>query len=181
MKTTKSKSTSAAQGVEESALKELFIDELKDILWAEKHLMKALPKMAKGATSEELRGCIEQHLTETENQVTRLERVFESIGQKATGKKCEAMAGLVEEGQSIMEDTEKGSLTRDAGIISASQKIEHYEIASYGTLKTLAGVLGFSEAASLLEETLIEEKNADVLLTKIAEGFVNESAKAEQK
>lgn len=181
MKTTKSKSTPAAQGVEESALKELFIDELKDILWAEKHLMKALPKMAKGATSEELRGCIEQHLVETENQVKRVEEVFKSIGEKATGKKCEAMAGLVEEGQGIMEDTEKGSLTRDAGIISASQKIEHYEIASYGTLKTLAAVLGFNEAASLLEETLNEEKNADVLLTQIAEGFVNESAKEEKK
>lgn len=182
MATTKKTKTSTAEaGVEESALKELFIDELKDILWAEKHLTKALPKMAKGATSEELRSCIEQHLAETENQITRLEKVFESIGEKATAKKCEAMAGLVEEGKTIMEDTEDGSLTRDAGIISASQKIEHYEIASYGTLKTLASVLGFTDAAALLEETLGEEKNADSLLTQIAEGFVNESAKAEQK
>lgn len=181
MKTTKSKSPSSAQGVEESALKELFVDELKDILWAEKHLTKALPKMAKGATSEELRTSIENHLVETQNQITRLESVFQSIGEKAVAKKCDAMAGLVEEGKSIMEDTEDGSMTRDAGIISASQKIEHYEIASYGTLKTLATVLGFEEAASLLDETLNEEKNADVLLTQIAEGFVNESAKAEKK
>ena len=167
--------------VEESGLKTLFIDELKDILLAEKHLVKALPKMAKGATSEELRTSIEQHLVETQNQIARLEQVFEILGQKATAKKCEAMEGLVEEGKSMMEDTEDGSLTRDAAIISAQQKIEHYEIASYGTLRTLANTLGLSEAASLLEETLEEEKNTDVLLTQIAESFVNESAKAEKE
>jgi len=173
--------TSNASGLQESGLKTLFTDELKDILWAEKHLLKALPKMAKGATSEELRSAIEKHIMETQNQVTRLEQVFELLGQKATGKKCDAMEGLVEEGKNMMEDTDEGSLTRDAAIISASQKIEHYEIASYGTLRTLANTLGLTEAASLLEETLAEEKNTDVNLTQIAESFVNESAKAEKE
>lgn len=171
--------TSHESSIQESGLKTLFTDELKDILWAEKHLLKALPKMAKSATSEELRSSLEQHIIETQNQVIRLEQVFEILGQKATGKKCDAMEGLVEEGKNLMEDTTAGTLTRDAAIISAAQKIEHYEIASYGTLRTLANTLGLSEAASLLEETLQEEKNTDVKLTQIAEGFINESAKAE--
>ena len=177
----KQNSTSSQNGLQESGLKTLFTDELKDILWAEKHLLKALPKMAKGATSDELRSSIENHIVETQNQITRLEQVFEMLGQKATGKKCDAMEGLVEEGKSMMEDTDEGSLTRDAAIISASQKIEHYEIASYGTLRTLANTLGLTEAASLLEDTLVEEKNTDVKLTQIAESFVNESAKAEKE
>ncbi|RXF69697.1 ferritin-like domain-containing protein [Arcticibacter tournemirensis] len=179
MKKQDSKSNSAR--IEESGLMNLFKDELKDIYWAEKHLAKALPKMAKGATSEELRSSIEQHLTETENQISRLEQVFELLGVKAAGKKCEAMEGLVEEGKTMLEETEDGSMTRDAAIISSAQKIEHYEIASYGTLKTLANTLGMSEAASLLEQTLNEEKNTDVKLTQIAEGFVNESAGAEKE
>lgn len=180
MKTQNSKPTKESS-IQESGLKTLFTDELKDILWAEKHLLKALPKMAKGATSEELRSSIEMHITETQNQITRLEQVFEILGEKATPKKCEAMEGLVEEGKGLLEDTEDGSLTRDAAIISASQKIEHYEIASYGTLRTLANTLGLSEAAALLEETLQEEKNTDIKLTQIAESFVNESAKAEKE
>ena len=173
--------TSVESNIQESWLKTLFTDELRDILWAEKHLLKALPKMAKGATSEELRSSLEQHVAETQNQISRLEQVFEILGEKATGKKCEAMEGLVEEGKGMMEDTEEGSLTRDAAIISASQKIEHYEIASYGTLRTLANTLGLADAAQLLEETLEEEKNTDVKLTKIAESFVNESSKAEKE
>lgn len=173
--------TTGENAIQESGLKTLFVDELKDILWAEKHLLKAMPKMAKGATSEELRSSIELHITETENQIKRLEQVFEMLGQKATAKKCEAMEGLVEEGKSMMEETEDGSLTRDAAIISSSQKMEHYEIASYGTLRTLANTLGLTEAAALLEETLEEEKNTDVKLTTIAENFVNESAKAEKE
>ena len=173
--------TSVESNIQESGLKTLFTDELRDILWAEKHLLKALPKMAKGATSEELRSSLEQHVAETQNQISRLEQVFEILGEKATGKKCEAMEGLVEEGKGMMEDTEEGSLTRDAAIISASQKIEHYEIASYGTLRTLANTLGLADAAQLLEETLEEEKNTDVKLTKIAESFVNESSKAEKE
>ena len=167
--------------VEESALNELFLDELKDIYWAEKHLAKALPKMAKNATSEELRTAIQNHLAETENQITRLESAFASIGEKAVAVKCEAMAGLLKEGEEIMSETEKGTLTRDAGIISAAQKIEHYEIASYGTLKTLARTLGYADAAELLDATLQEEKNADSLLTQIAEGGINETAKSEKE
>jgi ferritin-like metal-binding protein YciE len=183
MATTKSSNHTSeiATDVTESALNELFIDELKDIYWAEKHLVTTLPKMAKAATSEELKTAIENHLSETENHVSRLEQAFESIGEKAVAVKCEAMAGLIKEGQEIIEETEKGTITRDVGIISAAQKVEHYEIASYGTLKTLAGVLGYAEAAELLDATLQEEKNADGLLTQIAEGSINQSAKSEKK
>ena len=181
MAITKTKAPEQTTDVQESALNELFIDELKDIYWAEKHLAKALPKMAKAATSDELRTAIQNHLAETENHITRLESAFESIGVKAVAVKCEAMAGLIKEGDEIVAETEKGSLTRDAGIISAAQKIEHYEIASYGTLKTLALVLGYNEAAELLDSTLQEEKNADSLLTKIAESGINQSSKSEKK
>lgn len=181
MKTTKSNHPEITEEVTDSALNELFIDELKDIYWAEQHLTKALPKMAKAATTDELRNAIEKHLTETENHVTRLEQAFESIGEKAVAKKCEAMAGLIKEGDEIVADTEKGSITRDAGIISAGQKIEHYEIASYGTLKTLATVLGYNEAAELLNATLQEEKGADETLTQIAESSINQSARSEKK
>ncbi|MES2732941.1 MAG: ferritin-like domain-containing protein [Bacteroidota bacterium] len=173
--------TKKAKQTDESALKELFLNELKDIYWAEKHLVKNLPKMAKAATSTQLQKAFEDHLAETQNQVSRLESVFESIGEKASVKKCEAMDGLVEEAHEVIEDTEDGTLTRDVALICSGQKVEHYEIASYGTLRTLAGVLGFAQAASLLEETLQEEKNADSLLTQIAEGFVNEAAKKEKK
>jgi len=178
---TKTKKPAETTEVQDSALNELFIDELKDIYWAEKHLAKALPKMAKAATSDELRTAIQNHLSETENQITRLESVFESIEEKAVAKKCEAMAGLLKEADEIVADTEKGTYTRDAGIISAAQKVEHYEIASYGTLKTLASVLGYSEAAELLDATLQEEKNADSMLTQIAESAINTSGKTEKK
>jgi ferritin-like metal-binding protein YciE len=181
MATTKTKAPQQTTDVQESALNELFLDELKDIYWAEKNLAKALPKMAKAATSDELRTAIENHLAETENHVTRLEQVFKSIDEKAVAVKCEAMAGLLKEGDEIVEETEDGSMTRDAGIISAAQKIEHYEIASYGTLKTLAGVLGYDDAVELLEATLQEEKNADSKLTDIAEGSINQSAKSEKE
>ncbi|WP_460636880.1 YciE/YciF ferroxidase family protein [Larkinella harenae] len=167
------------KGNDEGALKELFVDELKDIYWAEKHLAKALTKMQKSATSDQLQTAFEQHRAETENHVARLEQVFEAVGEKAAAKKCDAMEGLIEEAKGIIEDTEDGSLTRDVGLISAAQKVEHYEIASYGTLKTLAQVLGYKEAAKMLEETLAEEKKTDVLLTEIAENSVNESAKNE--
>jgi ferritin-like metal-binding protein YciE len=180
MATTKNaKKAEETTNVQESALNELFIDELKDIYWAEKHLVKSLPKMAKAATSEELRAAIEKHIGETENQIARLEQVFQVIGEKAAAIKCEAMEGLIKEGESIVKDTEKGSLTRDAGIISASQKIEHYEIASYGTLRTLAGVLGYDEAVQLLEATLAEEKQTDEDLTILAVNGINSSASTE--
>ncbi|MCD8741256.1 ferritin-like domain-containing protein [Mucilaginibacter roseus] len=185
MATTKAKSkkaeTETTEIAEESALNELFIDELKDIYWAEKHLAKALPKMAKAATSDELRAAIETHLEETENQITRLESVFESVDEKAAAKKCDAMEGLIKEGESIIKDTEDGSITRDAGLISAAQKIEHYEIASYGTLRTLAATLGYDEAVELLDATLQEEKKTDGLLTELAEAGINQNAKSEKK
>ena len=161
-------------------LRELFEDQLKDIYWAEKALTKALPKMAKNATSEELVTAIEDHLEETQEQIERLEKVFELIGKKAQAKKCDAMEGLIKEGEGIMEDTEEGPV-RDAGIISAAQKVEHYEIASYGTLAAFATLLGENEAAGLLQETLEEEKAADSKLTEVAESAINLEAMEEEK
>lgn len=168
----KAKST-AAEG-----LMELYIDSLKDIYWAEKALTKALPKMAKNATSENLISSLENHLSVTEEQISRLEKVFELAGKKATAKKCEAMDGLIKEGQDIMESTEPGPV-RDAGIIAASQKIEHYEIATYGTLCAFAKTLGQKEAAALLHETLNEEKEADTTLTEAAYNTINFDAAEE--
>lgn len=162
----KAKST-AAEG-----LMELYTDSLKDIYWAEKALLKALPKMAKNAQSENLITAIDEHITVTEEQVARLERVFELAGKKAVAKKCEAMDGLIKEGQEIMESTEPGPV-RDAGIIAASQKIEHYEIATYGTLCAFAKTLGQDEAAALLHQTLAEEKDADITLTEAAYNTIN--------
>jgi len=163
----------------ESALKELFVDEIRDIYWAEKHLVAALPKLIKGATSEDLKQTITDHLEETKGQMTRLESVFALIGEKATAKKCLAMEGLLKEATELLSDTDKGTEVRDVAIISAAQKVEHYEIASYGTLRTLAGTLGYNEVQGLLDETLAEEKNADALLTQVAENYVNETAAAE--
>ena len=157
----------------------LFEDELKDIYWAEKALTKALPKMAKNATAPELKEALENHLEETEGQIQKVEEVFDIIGKKPVAKKCEAMAGLVKEGEEIMKDTEKGPM-RDAGIISAAQKVEHYEIASYGTLCTFAKTLGLEEAADLLGEILNEEKNADETLTEIAVSTINVAAMEEE-
>jgi ferritin-like metal-binding protein YciE len=178
-KTTTAKQAATRTPKEKNALKELFIDELKDIYWAEQHLVKALPKMAKGATSDELKQAINDHLEQTKNHVSRLESAFESISEKAKAVKCEAMSGLLKEAEELLEETDKGTEVRDVAIISASQKVEHYEIASYGTLKTLAGVLGFTEAQKLLDDTLQEEKAADSLLTQVAENYVNEAAAAE--
>lgn len=183
MATANSKSTPMAERTpaDESALKELFVDELKDIYWAEQHLAKGLKKLAEGSTSEKLKAAFTTHLSETEGQITRLEKVFESIGEEASAKKCEAMNGLLKEAEELLSDTEKGTEVRDVALISAAQKCEHYEIATYGTLKTLAGVLGYTDAQGMLEETLAEEKNADKLLTEIAEGGVNVSAENEKE
>ena len=137
-----------------------------------KALTKALPKMAKNASSEELVAALNEHVEVTKNQVSRLEQVFESLGKKAQAKKCDAMEGLIKEGEGIIEDTKEGPV-RDAGIIGACQKVEHYEIATYGTLASFANLLGEAEAAELLEETLAEEKEADVTLTGIAESSIN--------
>lgn len=156
-------------------LKELFIDNLKDIYWAENALVNTLPKMAANATSTNLSSTILEHLSQTENQIARLEKVFELLGEKPEGKKCEAMAGLLKEGDSILESTEPGPV-RDAGIIAASQKIEHYEIATYGTLAAFAKALGENDAAKLLTQTLAEEKEADCLLNDVALNLVNTTA-----
>ena len=165
-KTVKPKA-SAADG-----LRELFEDSLKDIYWAEKALTKALPKMAKNATSENLKTALEDHLGVTEKQVERLEQVFALIGKKAVAKKCDAMDGLIKEGNSIIEETQPGAV-RDAGIIAASQKIEHYEIATYGTLCAFAKTLDEEEVTEILHATLEEEKEADVTLTEAAYNTIN--------
>ena len=162
-----------------SQLEKLFVDSLKDIYWAEKHLTKVLPKMKKKATSDELKQAIEEHLAQTEEHVSRLEQVFNLCGKKPQAKKCEAMEGLTKEGDSVIEETENGTETRDAGIIMGGQKVEHYEIATYGTLVVFAKTLGMNEAADILVETLKEEKDADEKLTGIAEGTVNLSAQQE--
>jgi ferritin-like metal-binding protein YciE len=176
----RSKASSNGNGsMQESQLMKLFEDELKDIYWAEKALVKALPKMAKNASSEELVEAIESHLEETEGQVKKVEQVFASIDKKATAKKCDAMEGLIKEAEDLMEETEEGPM-RDAAIISAAQKVEHYEIASYGTLCTFAKTLGLEEAADLLAEILEEEKAADSKLTEIAESSINIEAAHEE-
>jgi ferritin-like metal-binding protein YciE len=180
-RTSKSKKPTAGYSHEEnqSMLQEFFLEELKDIYWAEKHLVKSLPKFQKAASSEELANAFADHLAVTEEQVSRLEKVFEILGETARGKKCEAMAGLVKEGAEIIEDTEAGTSTRDVALIIGAQKIEHYEIATYGGLATLAKTLGMEEVAGILAETLEEEKEADDLLTQLAEGNINQSAAEE--
>ncbi|MEX6689850.1 ferritin-like domain-containing protein [Danxiaibacter flavus] len=163
----------------ESALAELFLDEIKDIYWAEKKLTKTLPKLQKAATSEQLRAAFATHLEQTKEHVTRLEQVFEILGKKAQAKKCDAMEGLSMEGESIIEDTDAGTATRDVGLIIAAQKTEHYEIATYGSLTTLAGVLGHNDIADILATTLQEEKETDEILTSIAENDINYEAEEE--
>jgi ferritin-like metal-binding protein YciE len=157
------------------SLEDLFIEELKDIYYAEKHITKALPKMVKKASHPELAEAFEEHLEETENQIERLERIFEIIGRKPQAKRCEAMDGLLKEGKDIMSEDAEDSV-RDAGLIVAAQKVEHYEIAAYGSLRTFAEKLGYEEAAELLQETLDEESAADEKLTEIAESSINEEA-----
>ncbi|RYG43273.1 MAG: ferritin-like domain-containing protein [Chitinophagaceae bacterium] len=172
------KQTSGA-GAGNTQLEEFFLDAVKDLYWAEKHLTKALPKMRDAATTEQLQSAIEDHIAQTEEHVARLEQVFEILGEKPQAKKCDAMEGLVKEGESIVEETEDGSLTRDVGIIAASQKVEHYEIASYGTLVQLAMTLGQAEIAEILSKTLDEEKQTDANLTNIAENNINYEAERE--
>lgn len=170
--TTSTKGKVKAKATAAEELKELFEDALKDIYWAEKALTKAIPKMHKNATSEKLKDVLAEHLTETEQQIKRLEEVFRLIGKKAVAKKCDAMEGLIEEGKSILEETTLGAV-RDTGIIAAAQKIEHYEIATYGTLVAWAETLGEQEIADLLEVTLNEEKNADLTLSDAAYNDIN--------
>lgn len=178
-KASKASTSQSTTPVSNSQLEKFFYDALKDIYWAEKHLTKALPKMKKAATSEELQQAIQDHLAQTEEHVSRLEQVFELIEKKAQGKKCDAMEGLVKEGESVIEETEDGSATRDVGIIISAQKVEHYEIAAYGGLATLATTMGLDEVAEILNTTLEEEKETDGLLTQIAENNINWEAEQE--
>jgi ferritin-like metal-binding protein YciE len=154
--------------MEHNALKELYIDELKDLYDAENRLVKALPKLAKAATSEKLRSGLEEHLEQTRGHVDRLEEVFASLGEKPTGKKCAGMMGLVKEGEEIMEEDFAGEVM-DAALISAAQRVEHYEIAAYGCVRAWADLLGENDASALLDKTLEEEKGADQKLTQLAE------------
>jgi ferritin-like metal-binding protein YciE len=165
--------------IKSEALMEFFEDGLKDLLWAEQNIIKALPKMMKAATSSELKAAFETHLEETKTQVTRLEEVFALIDKKATAKKCEAMAGLIKESEELIEETSKDTMVRDVALICGAQKIEHYEIASYGSLRTLAQVMGLEDVAAILQETLDEEGETDHKLTEIAENYVNEQASNE--
>jgi ferritin-like metal-binding protein YciE len=158
-------------------LNDLFLDTLKDIYFAEKQILKALPKMAKAAQSDKLRAAFEKHEGETEGQVDRLEQVFKIIDAPARGKTCEAIKGILDEGKEIMEEY-KGSEALDAGLLAAAQAVEHYEISRYGTLKQWAQQLGMKDAARLLDQTLQEEKKTDVALTSLAEAAVNLAAAA---
>jgi ferritin-like metal-binding protein YciE len=161
----------------EKNLQELFHETLKDIYFAEKKILKALPKMAKAAQSEDLKSAFEKHETETEEHVARLEKVFEEIDESPRGKTCDAIIGIIEEGQEVMKEF-RGTPALDAGLLAAAQAVEHYEIARYGTLKTWANELGLTQSVALLEETLSEEKKTDDALTKLAENEVNQHAQA---
>lgn len=165
--------------MEDSEFHNFFVDELKDIYWAEQHLAKALPKMKKAATSSELAAAFDKHTTETETHIETLVQIFSLLDEKASAKKCDAMAGLLEEANGIIEETDKGTMIRDAGLILAAQKVEHYEIATYGTLRVFAENMGHTEVANLLAQTLENEKATDVTLTEIAESFVNQEAASE--
>ena len=160
-----------------NALKDLYVDELKDLFDAENRLVKAIPRMAKAATSERLRSGFEEHLEQTRGHVDRLKEIFDAMGEKATGKKCAGMMGIVKEGEEIMEEDFEGEVM-DAALISAAQRVEHYEIAAYGCVRTWAELLGESEASALLEKTLEEEKETDEKLTELAEE-INVQAKSE--
>ena len=161
----------------EKTLQDLFHDTLKDIYFAEKKILVALPKMAKAAHSEELRAAFEKHESQTEGHVDRLEKVFAAIDETPRGKTCDAILGIIEEGQEIMKEY-KGTPALDAGLLAAAQAVEHYEISRYGTLKTWAGELGLQDAVALLDATLAEEKQTDADLTKLAGSIVNQEARA---
>lgn len=175
----KSASTATLKENQNTMLEKFVVDMLKDIYYAEKQLVKTLPKMQKASTTQELKDAFATHLEQTKEHVSRIEQAFEMVGRKATAKKCDAMEGLIKEGQSIIEETETGSMTRDVALIIAAQKVEHYEIASYGGLVQLAKTMGMDEMADLLGQTLQEEKDTDTLLTSIAENDINLQAEEE--
>jgi ferritin-like metal-binding protein YciE len=162
-----------------SKLKELLYEQLQDIYWAEKKLIKALSKMEEAATSQQLKDAFMRHREQTENHINRLEQVFSSIGEDADSTKCPAMAGIISEAEDIIDETDEGTSQRDAALILAAQKAEHYEIATYGGLAQLAQTLGYTEAKNLLGQTLEEEKQTDALLTQIAESGINYQARQE--
>lgn len=164
----------------ESPLEKFFQDQLKDIYYAEQQLLKGLDEMKNASTTEELEDAFSDHKKQTERHIKRLEKVFSMIGVKAQGKKCEAMDGLLKEGKTIINETKQGTMTRDAALIIAAQKIEHYEIATYGGLVQLALTLGLPRAAELLDKTLGEEEETDCLLTDIAESHINFEAEVEE-
>ncbi|WP_222536898.1 YciE/YciF ferroxidase family protein [Pedobacter polysacchareus] len=178
-KKTGSKPSAKTGKMEHSEFHEFFVDELKDIYWAEKHLVKALPKMKKAATSPELASAFEKHTEETNTHIATLEQAFALLEEKPQAKKCDAMEGLLKEADSIIEDTDAGTMIRDAGLILAAQKVEHYEIATYGTLVVFAQNMGHTAVADLLQSTLDNEKATDVALTEVAESFINEQAVSE--
>ncbi len=162
-----------------SKLKEFFVEQLQDIHWAEKELIRTLPKMKDAATNNELKQAFDEHLRQTEEHVKRIEEVFKMIDEPVSDHKCPAMVGIVNEGEEIIRETDEGSAQRDVGLIFAGQKAEHYEIATYGGLVTLAKTLGFGDAADTLRQTLAEEKETDRLLTDIAESHINYDASME--
>jgi len=160
---------------EKKQLNDLFLDTLKDIYFAERQILKNLPKMAKAAQSEELKAAFTKHREETEGQIERLQQIFEMLGKRAQGKPCDAINGIIAEGEEIIEEY-KGSDALDAGLLADGQAVEHYEMARYGTLKNWANQLGMKDAANLLDQTLQEEKKTDALLTKLADAAVNRKA-----
>ena len=163
-----------------NSLRKLYLEELRDLYSAETQLVKALPKMAKGASSDELKEAFESHLEQTKEHVERLTEIFERLDEKPTGKTCKAMKGLIEEGSEMLEEDGEESVI-DAGLIAAAQRVEHYEIAGYGTVRTFANLLGQDEAAELLQQTLDEEGETDKQLSELAEGIVNEKALSEDE
>lgn len=178
--TNKGSKATAGKKDNQSLLRKFFVEELQDIYWAEKHLVKELPKLQKAATSEELADAFGDHQAASEEHVSRLEDVFKMLGETAKAKKCEAMEGLVKEANNIIEETSEETATRDVALIMAAQKMEHYEIATYGSLVQLAKTIGMMDVAEILAETLNEEKEVDELLTSIAEGSTNEESATEE-
>jgi len=160
-------------------LEKFFLDQLKDIYYAEQKITQSLPKMKEASTTDELKEAFDDHLHQTQKHIKRLEKVFEMVGQRAEGKKCEAIEGIAREAEQIISETEQGTMTRDAALIMAAQKVEHYEIATYGGLVQFALTIGLEDAADLLDKTLMEEEDTDALLTDIAENDINLGAEQE--
>lgn len=179
--TANSKKTLVLTNEQESLLEKFFEDQLKDIYYAEQQIIKALPKMQNAATTEELKEAFDDHLYQTTKQIKRIEKIFEKLGKKAEAKKCEAIDGIIKEADTIISETKEGTMTRDAALIIAAQKVEHYEIATYGGLVQLAITVGLKDIAELLDKTLIEEEQTDSLLTDIAERYINIEAEEETR